>query len=394
MRYSKYLAGLTLIPFAVVATSCATLKLPEISESGTGFQIEEDESQLWRSAEQIERRIDKSGILYEDERLLAYLNSIMGKLLPEGVQAAGFSPRVKVIKHPLLNAFALPHGTIYLHTGLLARMENEDQLSTVLGHELIHFTHRHTVKEVRNAENKLLFWSIFQTILTGLPAQASSVWSLTSVQGYSRELETEADERGLDLMVKAGYDVNEAPKVFQHLQRDEDEQKVKEPFFYGTHPRLQERIDNYRTLIATQYATQAQATRARRKVEEFLNRIDQLLLDNAVLDLEIGRVNTAERAIARHLKRHPQNARAHFLMGEVYRHAGRDELHRRRAIAAYQTAARLDPTHPESHRELGLLYRARERPEQARRELELYLELNPAAVDAPIIKGYLAGLEQ
>jgi len=83
------------------------------------------------------------------------------KLLERGARKAGFprgqsgeaSPRVKVIRSLDLNAFALPHGVIYVHTGMLARMENEDQLATVLGHEQTHFTHRHTLRDMRKTQN-------------------------------------------------------------------------------------------------------------------------------------------------------------------------------------------------------------------------------------------------
>ena len=54
--------------------------------------------------------------------------------------------RVRVIEDPTLNAFAYPHGSLYVHTGLLARMENEDQLATVFGHEMTHVENRHMLR--------------------------------------------------------------------------------------------------------------------------------------------------------------------------------------------------------------------------------------------------------
>ena len=62
--------------------------------------------------------------------------------------------RVRVIEDPTLNAFAYPHGSIYIHTGLLARMENEDELATVLGHEMTHVEDRHMLRYQRSAHNK------------------------------------------------------------------------------------------------------------------------------------------------------------------------------------------------------------------------------------------------
>jgi predicted Zn-dependent protease len=195
-------------------------------------------------------------------------------------------------------------------------------------------------------------------------------------------------------MVRAGYDPKESPKVFEQLQREMDERKIQEPFFFGTHPRLQERIDNYRRLLSTQYAAQAEEAGRLKSSEEFLSATAQLLLDNAVLDLNIGRLKTAEAAIEKHVTRQPTSARAHFLMGELRRRSGQGEPQAQRAIDAYQEAARLDPTFAEPHRELGLLYRARGLRQQAQAEFERYLSLSPKAPDAPIIKGYLKELEK
>jgi predicted Zn-dependent protease len=253
------------------------------------------------------------------------------------------------------------------------------------------------MKQMRSSQNEITFVRIFQIMLPGLEGVTGplgSLWALASTSGYSRELETEADEQGLRAMVTAGYDPKQAPVVIELLQQDLGEQEVKEPFFFGTHPRLEERISNFRRLLDTQYASQARAATLRTNTEDFLSRIDQLLLDNAVLDINLGRLKTARTAIDKHLKRHPQTSRAHFLMGEVHRRSGPEELYVQPAIAAYQEAARQDPTYANPHRELGLLYRARGSREQARAEFERYLTLRPKATDALIIQGYLKELEK
>jgi len=384
------------IALCLALASCATTNLSPVGAGGKPFQREQDEKQIWQNAEQLERSIDESGIRYKGPQLDAYLTAVAQRLLPPEVQAQGLGPRVKVIQHPFLNAFALPNGAIYLHTGILARMENEAQLATVLGHELTHFTHRHSLKQMRSLQNKTTFFGVFQVMLPGLEGLTGSLgalWTLASTSGYSRELETEADVRGLRAMVVAGYDPKQAPVVIELLQQDLDEQKVKEPFFFGTHPRLKERIGNYRSLLDTEYATQAKDATLKIKTEDFLGSIDQLLLDNAALDINLGRLKTARAAIEKHLKRHPQTSRAHFLMGEVHRRSGPGDPYIQRAIAAYEEAARQDPNYFDAHRELGLLYRAQGDGRQARAEFERYLSLSPTAADAPIIRGYLKELE-
>jgi predicted Zn-dependent protease len=384
------------IAACLALASCATTDLSPLGAGGKPFQGEQDEKQIWQNAGQLERRIDESGMRFKDTQLDAYLTAVAQRLLPPEIQALELGPRVKVIQHPFLNAFALPNGAIYLHTGILARMENEAQLATLLGHELTHFTHRHSAKQMRSLQNKTTFFGVFQVMLPGLEGLTGSLgalWTLASTSGYSRELETEADVQGLRTMIIAGYDPKQAPLLIELLQQDLDEQKVKEPFFFGTHPRLKERIGNYRRLLDTQYATQAKDATLKINAEDFLSSIDQLLLDNAALDIDLGRLKTARTAIEKHLKRHPHTSRAHFLIGEVHRRSGPGEPYAQRAVAAYQEAARQDPSYSHAHRELGFLYRAQGLGQQARAEFERYLTLNPTAADAPIIRGYLKELE-
>src|SRR5439155_11023561 len=138
---------------AALLLSCASTNLSPIHESSSSFSREEDEKKLWGEAESLEKDLAKSGLLYNDPDLDVYLNSVLRKLLPVDLSPE-LLPRIKVIKTPLLNAFAMPNGSIYLHTGILARMETEDQLATVIGHELTHFTHRHSLKSMLSATNK------------------------------------------------------------------------------------------------------------------------------------------------------------------------------------------------------------------------------------------------
>lgn len=240
-----------------VFAGCATTSLPPVTEQT--LILEEDEKRLWLRSEEEQRVLNRSGLIYKDEELEAYLNEISKKLQPPEV-FKHIPFKIMVIKNHLLNAFAFPNGVIYVHTGILARMENEAQLATLLAHEMTHSTHRHTVRRFRDIKNKTAFLATVQVTLGGLgggignlATLLGTVGTLAAVTGYSRELEAEADMEGLKLMVKAGYDPREAPKLFIHLKKELEEEKIKEPFFFGTHPRLQERIENYESLLVTRY---------------------------------------------------------------------------------------------------------------------------------------------
>ena len=123
---------------------------------------------------------------------------------------------MQVIKSPYLNAFALPNGSIYINQGLLSRFQNEAQLATVLAHEGTHFTHRHSFHLQRTVKNASLVNLV--TRLMGLP-QLVDLVIISSVLGYNRELETEADNEGYKRVVAAGYNVHESRSV-RHIRRD------------------------------------------------------------------------------------------------------------------------------------------------------------------------------
>jgi len=105
-------------------SSCTPTRLAAVgSKEYTGY--EEDEKRLWQRSREEEERIDNSGELYQDTVLNQYLNQVAFKLVPDEVKGHQLEISVKVIRNPLLNAFTYPNGVIYVHTGILAKMQNE-----------------------------------------------------------------------------------------------------------------------------------------------------------------------------------------------------------------------------------------------------------------------------
>ena len=394
---SKYF-WFCLILLSLVLLSCSTVNVPSIGAKGTPFRTEEDEQMLWRNAAEVEKKIEKGGFLFNDPELEAYLNAVARKLLPEGFENDKTRPRIKVLKSPIVNAFALPNGAIYIHTGILAIIDNEAQLAVLLGHEVVHFMHRHTLKQMRSTENKVSFLKTTQLIListvwgslVAVPLHSQGeLWALASARGYSRELETEADEEGVRLMALAHYDPEEGVMLFKHLLDSCQEQRT-DPF-YSTHPPLEQRIEGVKRLLPKLKPLTKELSVNR---EEFQKRMDSVLLENAAMAIEKGRYELALAAIKKKLTTSPQNARAHFLLGEWHRQGGRDPDASNKALTAYRESARLDSNYPDPHRELGLLLRVQNVRREAWVELEHYLSLNPNAPDAPIIQGYIEELKK
>jgi predicted Zn-dependent protease len=380
MRY-----GLTILLMAWMAAACATTKLPPVTKN---FVPEEDERRLWLRSEEEQRVLNRSGLIYKDEDVEAYVNGIARRLHPE--ETSDQIPfKIFVIKNPFLNAFAFPNGVIYVHTGILASMDNEAQLATLLAHEMTHVTHRHLVKMVRDMKNKTAFLATLQVVTSGLGPIGSlagalgAIGTIAAVTGYSRENETEADVEGFRVMALAGYDVEEAPKLFLHLKREVEEEKIKEPFFFGTHPKLQERIDNYNLLLKS---TARVGERGAKNSEIFLGKTAGLVLENAVLDLKAGRFNVARQSVEKYLTVRQNDARAVCLLGEIHRQQGEIE----QAKENYRKAISLDPSYPDSHKGLGVIYFKENNKDRARDHLEQYLRLSPKALDRAHIEEYIA----
>src|SRR5690348_5115176 len=115
-------------------TGCRSTSVPPVGAEGPGFTPASDERRLWDQAKEEERKLRDKAPLYQDPLLEDYLNQVAGRLAPPELQGQeAIRLRVYVIRDPTLNAFTYPTGSIYVHTGLLARLENEAQLAVVLG---------------------------------------------------------------------------------------------------------------------------------------------------------------------------------------------------------------------------------------------------------------------
>ena len=385
----RYILLILMLCFAVACSTPGNLPLAT-DNSGV-----DDEKRLWQRSEDEQKVLTRSGLIYRDDQLDDYLNQVARKLQPpEILEHIPF--RIMVIKSPYLNAFAFPNGVIYIHTGILARMDNEAQLAALLGHEMTHCTHRHALKTLRHFKGKSDFLvgvqgSLIQFSGIGnLVNQLGSLGSKAAVSGYRRDLETEADLVGLQLMVKAGYDPNEALRLFEHLKRELEEENMQEPFFFGCHPRLQERVENCKSFLKTRYQKEETGIK---NTGVFLTKLHKVILDNAWLDLKAGRFHSAQRGAERYLKIEPNDAGVYYLLGEIFRQRAKaDDMHK--AKAYYEKAISLNPFYPDPHKAIGLIYYKDGEKTLAKKSFGQCLPLSPHRADKAYIVGYLKKCNQ
>src|SRR2546425_4591903 len=146
---------------SLLTVSCASRSVPPMGAGGKPFKPEVDELNLWAQAQREEEQLRKKSNLYDDPLLDECLAKIGDKLTPDDVREAG-GPGFKfgVLRDPTLNAFAMPNGRVYIHTGLLARLDNEAQLAMIVGHEMTHVTNRHALSFTRNAQHEQIPFTV------------------------------------------------------------------------------------------------------------------------------------------------------------------------------------------------------------------------------------------
>jgi predicted Zn-dependent protease len=380
----------------------------------------DDERALAADAGAEERALLMRVDVYEDADLDAYLTSIVDRLLNEDERSSDARPiTVTVLRDPSLNAFAMPSSHIFVHTGLLARVENEAQLATILARELAHVSLGHGAHQRPGARRRgEAVAAIARTIgvATASPAgsedaassglspvfrvivgQSLAVVYAAAVDGYGAMPARAADAGGVERLIRASYDRKEAPRAFERLRRAARAGGALERFFYGSDKTLAERAEAIARLVAKDDVVPAVAPEAVSTEERFAAVLLPVVRDNVKLDVSAGRFRLAQEQLDRVLALTPEDARVHLMAGELYRLraqrarsvADRDEL-ARQALTSYQRCLELDPDVAEVQRGLGLLYYHFRQPERAREAFARYVALRPDAPDAARVREYLA----
>jgi len=365
----------------VLIAGCeSTLPVRPMQGRADTQQLTGEEQRVWYTARELDEQMEKADYLYEDAALQAYVQEVMNRLYPEYAGAV----RVRVADSPSLNAFALPNGSIYINTGLLARLDNEAQMATVLAHEGVHFTHKHSLQQRRNTKSSTAFSTTFGMV-TGIP-MLGELMAASSIYGFSKDLEREADAEGFKRLQAAGYDVSQAPVTFEYLLAEVDALDIDEPYFFSTHPGLQERIESFRQLAA-QYGS-AGGYRGEEVYQAHIGALRERLLANY---LELGQYQSVLLILTREdaFTRYPPSA--WYYLGEAYRlRDGEGDADR--AVAAYQSAVERVPAFAPPYRALGLHAMKTGQSGQAASYFNRYLELAPEAPDRAYIEMYRSQL--
>ncbi|MCS7024154.1 MAG: M48 family metallopeptidase [Bryobacteraceae bacterium] len=226
-----------MISLVALAAGAYAQKPRNIAPSRFNFFSKEQDIQLGKEAA---AEIEKQIAVVTQPEVHDYVNRIAAKLVAQP-EADQYPYTFKVVYDKTINAFALPGGPAYIHTGLILAAENEAQIAGVIAHEISHVALRHGTSQVTKANATQLLAGFGGAMLGGgllgqLAQIGAGLGANSLLLKFSRGAETDADLLGARMMAKAGYDPIEMATFFQKLEEEEKRSGRAVPQFLSDHP--------------------------------------------------------------------------------------------------------------------------------------------------------------
>ncbi|MBY8824984.1 M48 family metallopeptidase [Sphingomonas colocasiae] len=350
-----------------------------------------DEIGLWREDDESERALAASRLVINDEKLTAYLRKVLCDAV--GTDRCG-SARIYVLREPTFNATMTPNGTMRIFSGILLRIQNEAELAAVMGHEFGHFEKRHGLTRFKSTRRgyDFLAWG---GLLAGMSPsyntrQAYRNLEITvygSLFRYGRDNEREADLLGLGYLNRSRLRPQAASAIWQNLMGEIEASArtkgLQKPnfdaiAFTASHPPNAERAATLAALAAPDGDGRDDgASRYREALAPWL----PMFLDDQIKLNDFG----ASEYIIANLAKQGWTADLWLARGELYRTRG-NQRDLANAVEFYAKAVELDGTKAPAFRGLGLSLIKLGKPSDGKAALRKYLELDPTASDAKMIK--------
>ena len=414
-------------PLSLLAL-CLCAMAPGSLFASEPFTFTDLDRKLLAEVELLDRQLERDGLVHGDRELTDYVTRLGLSLVPKEPGLERVTWRFRVLRDPLPNAFALPNGSIYVHSGLLGVLENDDQLASVLAHEVTHVTGRHSYLSFRSYRKKSLAINLIGfaggavggysewTQAVRLIAGATQVILAATINGYSRELERQADVYALDALVASGHNPGQMAAAFRRLQGVHDLEQ--DTIFYTDHPKLEDRIAYVTELAGTKRPTGAASDVASDERDDYRISVERVSRETVQLAIDARRHRSALALAQRLMDGEPAVSHHAYLLAEAYRTLGprtarpeaagltskgrkdarrlrhgltaaeeeqtlstrpegQDALreNQQKAETLYLRALELDPHNYKAHRGLGLLFERAGRKEDALAAYRQYLEL-------------------
>lgn len=260
MRYLLFIVLMVLSVSAGPASAGFLDKVQDIlkPDSKEG-KILSGATQLFSSAQEIdyatERNIGESlaleglqrfGNPVKNESLQKYVN-LVGTAVAVNSNRATIPYQFAVVDSPVMNAFAVPGGVIFVSRALVSILESEAELAAVLAHEVGHVSAKHALKSTQRAQ---FFQGVGTITAAGVGGEkgkqfASAIGDMQAVlfdKGLDKDMEFEADLAAMETTYRTGYDPSAMIRVLEKMQKLEASSKDRKGSWFSTHPPLSERI--------------------------------------------------------------------------------------------------------------------------------------------------------
>ncbi len=247
----KYIISVFLYAmFSVQSSMAAHNNLPDLGDSSSGFVSQSQEHQLGRIWL---RQLRAQANTINDPLTISFVEELIFRLAPHS-EVRDHRFEFVVIDQGELNAFAVPGGIIGINLGIFLHARDEDEVSSILAHELAHLSQRHFARQIENSERQapIAIASLLASILliaTNNPDAGfagligSQAASIQSQLAYSRDWEREADRTGMKTLVNSGLDPHAMPSMFQQMLAA-NRYNERPPEFLLTHPITDTRVSD------------------------------------------------------------------------------------------------------------------------------------------------------
>jgi len=338
----------------------------------------EDERKL---GEKFMSLIKKEMEFIEDPQITSYVSKI-GERIVSQTGHQPFECKFYVINSSELNAFAAPAGQVFINSGLIAILDKEGELASIISHEMGHVTARHIAKRIE--KSKVLSWITLAGALAGMllgkGSDAGAALATSSMAAgasltlkYTRDDEREADRLGLKFMIKAGYDGSDMIEAFKKL-RKHGLVSSEIPPYLSTHPGLDERIIDLEQRMLFTPSKKAvnevgvkdkaagdgtlKPLSANTSLTGFTLHSEKVAENNEFRRVKIllmAKYSDPQKTLSflkSELKSNPQDFFAHYGLGLTYKRIKRMD----KALKEFEIASSLKPNAAFILRELGICY--------------------------------------
>ncbi len=365
--------------FKLMLSSLLAAWLVIAPATATGISITEEES-LGRD---FARMVEQQYQVIKDPFVVSYINRL-GKRILSAFPPQPFVYRFNVVEEEVYNAFAGPGGNVYFNSGLIVALEHEDALAGIVAHEIGHVDSRHISERIERSKkiNAAMMAGMVASIFLGgagaaTAANALGVGSVAAGQSatlaYTRKDEIEADKKGLQYMVDAGYSKAGLLAALNTIRSKQWFGREHVPTYLMTHPALEDRL----AYIG------AEVDQGARNLDWQSRRVPEYQIVRARLLALYSDPETGLLSLQGAVGRNPNDPFSQYGLGLALLRKGASG----EAIGHLETASVMLPAWPIIRSDLGAAYFQVGRYDDARNVLQAVLDQTPDDANAGFYLG-------